>query len=171
MPRDGTKNLIPINQRPKEEQKKIREKAVIKSAEKRRENKREKDSLKNLLALIPNIDIFLETQKNKSMFNMLGIKEKDIPNIETLTDLKLIQSALNGDLNAKKYIDERLGKNPQLELKRRALDIEETANAQRQNLDERKHSLARQRLKGEYDIDLESGMICDNIDEEEDAIE
>jgi hypothetical protein len=151
LPRDGTKNLTPINQRPIEEQKKIREKAVQKSAEKRRANKREKDSLRKLLSLMPNLEIFLQNPKNKSMFDMLGIAEKDIPNIETLTDLKLIQGALNGDLQCKKYIDERVGRNPDFELKRRSAE-----------LDERRHELNRQRMRGEYDIDLESGMIDDS---------
>jgi hypothetical protein len=95
------------------------------------------------------------------MFAMLGIQEKDIPNIETLIDLKLIQAALNGDLNAKKYIDERVGKNPQLELKRRALDIEENRSDKRQDLDERKHTLSKQRLAGEYDINPDTRELID----------
>ena len=69
-----------------------------------------KNDLQRLLLIAPNIKIFLEKPKNKDTFEMLGIKEEDIPDIATLIDLKLIQSALNGDLNAKKYIDERIDK-------------------------------------------------------------
>ena len=68
------------------------------------------DNLQKLLSIKPNINIFLENPKNKSTFDMLGIKESDIPNIKALTDLKLIQASLTGDLNAKKYIDERIDK-------------------------------------------------------------
>lgn len=68
------------------------------------------DKLQKLLAIKPNINIYLENPKNKLAFDILNIKEEDIPDIETLTDLKLIQSSLSGDLTAKKYIDERMGR-------------------------------------------------------------
>ena len=50
MPRDGTKNLIPQNQRTKEEQRKIAQKGGKKSGEVRRERKLLKDELLSLLS-------------------------------------------------------------------------------------------------------------------------
>ena len=44
---------------------------------------------------------------------------------EMLVDVMLWQQALKGDVGAIKYIDERLGKNPQLELKRREVELKE----------------------------------------------
>lgn len=55
MPSDGTKNLIPLNQRSKEEQKRIARNGGIKSGEARRERKSLKEQMLLMLETDPTI--------------------------------------------------------------------------------------------------------------------
>jgi len=162
-------NLNPV--RSNDEAKKRGKNGGIKSGESRRRKKAEKDSLKKILDLVPNMDIFLENPKNKATFSMLGIKEEDVPDIMTLTELKLVQLVMNGDLQSKKYIDERMGKNPALELKRQIFEQDAEIKRLNAELARRKHNVNRQRLKGEYDVDLDSGLIDDSNDCDGDGLE
>lgn len=99
----------------------------IASGESRRKKAEEKDRLKLLMSL-PVAD-----NGAKERLKKLGLDPSLYDN-EMLVDVMLWQQALKGDVGAIKYIDERLGRNPQLELKRREVVLkEELAKNEPQN--------------------------------------
>ena len=116
MARDGTKNLKPVQS--KEEAIERGRKGKLASGENRRKRAEEKDRLRLLMSL-PVID-----GKAKDQLKKLGLDPSLYDN-EMLVDVMLWQQALKGDVGAIKYIDERLGKNLQLELKRREVELKE----------------------------------------------
>ena len=85
MPRNGTKNLKPLNTRTKEDQKKIRSAGGIASGKARRERKTLREELLALLSA--------------------GDTQKDI-------NLALIQRALNGDTKAYEVVRDTIGEKP-----------------------------------------------------------
>lgn len=85
MPRNGTKNLKPLNTRSKEEQKKIRSAGGKKSGEVRRQRKTLREEL---LALLSD-----------------GNTQKDM-------NLAIIQKALNGDTKAYEVVRDTIGEKP-----------------------------------------------------------
>lgn len=90
MPRNGTKNLIPLNKRTKEEQKRISRAAGIASGEARRKKRLLRDTLEDLLSI-------------KS------------PNGETYQNdisIALLQAALKGDVRAYEVIRDTIGQKP-----------------------------------------------------------
>jgi len=118
LPRDGTKNLIPVQS--EQEAKEKGRKGGVASGEARRRKKAQKDYLKLLLELKP--DLTKLKKEQQAIFSLMGI---DVENIETngqLKELMLFKQAMNGDVGAIKYIDERMGINPQLELRRREVE-------------------------------------------------
>lgn len=66
-------------------------------------------SLERLLGVKPDLTKILDVKKRR-MMEALGIGEDEINDIETLSDLILLLKALGGDVNAKKYIDETMGR-------------------------------------------------------------
>ena len=85
MPRNGTKNLKPLNTRTKEDQKKIRSAGGIASGKARRERKTLREELLALLSA--------------------GDTQKDM-------NLALIQRALNGDTKAYEVVRDTIGEKP-----------------------------------------------------------
>jgi hypothetical protein len=99
MARKGVENLIPINERDKDEQRKIRENAGRRSGEVRREKAQLKSAVKLLLSLPvkdPNI---------KKQLSALGMSDKDIDN-SILPALGLFKKACKGDSSAARLLAE-----------------------------------------------------------------
>lgn len=123
LPKGNNNNFIPFDERTDSEQTEIRKKGGIASGESRRQRREERNRLKKIAQLIPNMEIFLESDENKKNFDMLGIEGEDINDVEALTDLKLVLAALNGDLGAKKYFDERMGNSEIIKIKKAELAL------------------------------------------------
>lgn len=90
MPRDGTKNLTPLNKRSKEDQWKIRSSAGKASGESRRKKRQLKEILETLLEM-----------KGEN-----GTKADDI-------SIALLQEALSGNVKAFETIRDTIGQKPQ----------------------------------------------------------
>ena len=90
MPRDGTENLIPFNERTEEEQRKIQRKGGIASGKARRE----KADLKKKVNQILEMDVFSPQLKEA-----LEEKELNATN-QTAIATVLLQKALKGDIRA-----------------------------------------------------------------------
>ena len=118
MPGDGRANLKPFNQLTEEEQRKIASNGGKASVKKRREKKAAKDLLEMLVSMK------IQDPKIIAKFEKMGLKTKGMTNDMLLT-YALFQQALKGDVKAIKYADERLGRNPALELRKREVDIKD----------------------------------------------
>lgn len=90
MPRDGTKNLIPLTQRSEEEQKRLRSKAGKKSGEARRQKRLLRDTLEDIL-------------NSKSSSGKTYQEE---------ISMALFKAALNGDTKAYEIIRDTVGQKP-----------------------------------------------------------
>lgn len=95
-------NLIPINQRPKSEQREYQKKGGKKSGEVRRQRKAMKDTMKMLL----NLD--LPESEGKEKLKKLGIKEDEL-NVQTAILTNQVQRALKGDLDSAKFCRDTSG--------------------------------------------------------------
>ena len=90
MPRDGTENLIPFNERTEEEQRKIQRKGGIASGKARRE----KADLKKKVNEILSMDVF--SPQLKEMLEEKGLSATNQTAVVTV----LLQKALKGDMRA-----------------------------------------------------------------------
>ena len=91
-------------------------KGGLASAANKKKKAEEKDRLKLLMSL-PVVG-----KKSIEQLKTLGLDPALYDN-EMLVDVVLWQQALKGDVGAIKYIDERLGRSPQLKLKQDELEI------------------------------------------------
>jgi hypothetical protein len=117
MPRNGTKNLIPTNQRSKEEARRISQKGGINSGKARREKRDRKNFLKIILESKMNKDLI-----PKGMLAALGMAGITLDELETNDDLLMVTLYVQSlkDLQSRKYLDELMGRNPELERKKAA---------------------------------------------------
>lgn len=90
MPRDGTENLIPFNERTEEEQRKIQRKGGIASGKARREKADLKKKVNDILAM----DVF--SPQFKEALEEKGLNATNQTAIATV----LLQKALKGDMRA-----------------------------------------------------------------------
>ncbi|MBQ2658105.1 MAG: hypothetical protein IJF87_06000 [Erysipelotrichaceae bacterium] len=78
MPRDGTKNLIPVTKRSKEEAKEISRQGGIKSGEARRQKRLFRDALEEILySKSPNGKLILDDASQELVNIMLNGDDKD----------------------------------------------------------------------------------------------
>lgn len=100
------KDLIPLNQRTKEEQKRIASaggKASVKS-------RRQKKTMREAAQLILGLKV---SDKNKEKLRSLGIKDKDAVN-QTMMLIAIFQKSLKGDVRAAEFMRDTAGENPQV---------------------------------------------------------
>ena len=90
MPKDGTENLIPFNERTKEEQRKIQRKGGIASGKARREKADLKKKVNEILAM----DVF--SPQLKETLEEKGLSATNQTAVVTV----LLQKALKGDIRA-----------------------------------------------------------------------
>ena len=90
MPRDGTENLIPFNERTEEEQRKIQRKGGIASGKARREKADFKKKVNEILSM----DVF--SPQLKEMLEEKGLSATNQTAVVTV----LLQKALKGDMRA-----------------------------------------------------------------------
>lgn len=90
MPKDGTENLIPFNERTKEEQRKIQRKGGIASGKARREKADLKKKVNEILAM----DVF--SPQLKKTLEEKGLSATNQTAVVTV----LLQKALKGDIRA-----------------------------------------------------------------------
>ncbi len=90
MPRDGSKNLIPFNQRTKEEVKEIAKKGGINSGESRRKKKLLKDTIEDILSMT--------TEEGKTY--------------QEIIVAALVKAAENGDVKAFEVVRDTIGQKP-----------------------------------------------------------
>ena len=95
MPQDGTKNLVPQNQRTKEEQRHIATMGGIASGEARRAKKTMREVL----------EVLLETVD----------KDSDKTNIEVMM-ASAVRKAMNGDLKAMEFVRDTSGQKPDTQI-------------------------------------------------------
>ncbi|MCL2518643.1 MAG: hypothetical protein FWF15_08780 [Oscillospiraceae bacterium] len=113
----NNENLIPLNQRTKRVQREIQSKAGITSAKNRRQKKIDEHYFKILMGLP------ISGEKNIAKLLEMGVDPKNFKN-EMLPALSLMKLIVEkNDLDAIKYGDELMGKNPSLELKKQELEI------------------------------------------------
>ena len=98
MPRDGTKNLIPITKRSKEEAKKISSKGGKKSVETRRQQKTFKMLFKSALASQ------VADKELKERLKEVGIEDT----YKGAMMLAMIEKSMAGDVNAFKLVSEMI---------------------------------------------------------------
>jgi hypothetical protein len=63
-----------------------------------------------LLSIAPDVDKFINSDKSgksRATLDILGIKKEDIKDVEALTNVALLVRAMSGDIQAKKYLDDR----------------------------------------------------------------
>lgn len=102
----GTNNLIPINLRSKEEQKRIRQEAGKRSGEVRRQRKTAKELLTDILTR-PMTDEQIEEVLGNAC-NLLGV-DKSAYNV---MNVKALQCAMSGDTKAMQFIRDTVGDKP-----------------------------------------------------------
>ena len=117
---NGTKNLIPVNKRTKEEQKQITSMGGKASAQARRQRKETRALAKFVLDLIPE----LPTDTRKALGKM-GLSKEEKPSIHLISMLAIAQKSMKGDLQANKWLEELAGNtDPRTELEREKLALE-----------------------------------------------
>jgi len=118
----GADNLIPFNKLPEDLKREIQAKGRRASLEKRRQKKVEEHYFKILMGLP------ISGEKNIAKLKEMGIDPKHFKN-EMLSAISLMKLIVDkNDLDAIKYGDEILGKNPALELKKKQSKVYDTQN-------------------------------------------
>lgn len=105
MPRDGTKNLIPMNKLTEDKQKLIAQLGGKASGASRRRKKAMREQLEVMMSL---------KVKEESTINELkkmGIKKSDMNN-QTALLMAVFLKGLNGDVKAAEFIRDTMGQNP-----------------------------------------------------------
>lgn len=122
MPRDGSKNLIPFDQRSEEEQREMRLRGAQASAASRRKKRDAKKAMLLIMESMPKID-----PKTKNIIEELGVKRGSKTKgftIEDIENIALAQRAMKGDVKARKMQMEIIGEGAAFELARARLEIE-----------------------------------------------
>lgn len=120
MPTGVNNNLIPTTELTEKERTEMARKAGKRSVEVRAAKKEKKDLLKLILEIKPT------DAKDKKIFEKYNIPPEFMTN-ELLAEIALVERAKKGDIQAIRYLDERKGVNPQLELKRQELELKQKA--------------------------------------------
>lgn len=120
----GKENLIPLNERTKEEQREIAAKGG-KASGKARRRKRTMKEAANLIMNAP------ATPLQKEMLLQYGIDEQDCT-IMTVIMVKMALMAAEGDIKAAEYVRDTLGENPRYKLYEKRIEMlvadKDTAN-------------------------------------------
>lgn len=132
IPADGTKNLIPQSQRTKEEQKIIASKGGVASGAARRKKRDQKKLYQTILDMKPHLG-FLTLEQQKTVKG-LGFDPANITDNEELLAIMTFARSLN-NTETQKYMDELMGRNPQLLIRMGELRLKE-AQAKAQERDD-----------------------------------
>lgn len=120
MARKGEENLIPLNKRAKDEQRKIQQKGGIANGAARRRKKTAKQEIDMLLSLP------VKSEKNKEALKALGIDPNDANN-QTMVVVSAYRNALKGDMKAAQLVMNRFGmtdaEKQQIKLKKEELKL------------------------------------------------
>lgn len=101
---NGTKNLIPVNMRTKEEARKISSNGGKASGEARRKKRDARQAAKFVLGLEPNL-----SKETRAALEKMGLKPDETPDIRLISILAIAQKAMKGDLQANKMLLEMAG--------------------------------------------------------------
>ena len=113
---DGKKNLIPLNQRTKDEQREIATKGGLASGEARRKKRDMRESMKMIL------DSGLTKQQIEQL-RQLGLQADDW-SLGDLVNVMAVQKALKGNVLAMQFVRDTAGYNPELLLRERQFEFE-----------------------------------------------
>ena len=105
MPQNGTKNLIPFNQRTEDEVKRIASKGGINSGKARKRKKTQREALEFLLSLK------VKNPKDRERLKELGVKVSEMDN-QMLALAGVWQKAVMGDVRAAEFLRDTLGEGP-----------------------------------------------------------
>ena len=108
------KNLIPMNERTKEEQREIARKGGRESGKVRRRKRTMKDAAQLILQLPVGAE-------QAALLQKYGIAESDCTNLMLLI-VKTVQMAADGNLKAVEFIRDTLGENPQYKIYEKRLE-------------------------------------------------
>lgn len=153
MPQNGTKNLIPFNQRTEKEQQEIRRKGGIKSGEARRRKKNLKETMQMILDLRVANPIFKEAMDN-------GKVKKSEQTNQTALLMRLFELAMTSeDLKYLEKIQEIVGQKPnnqqEINLSIEDSTTSKTTSAFMDKLKSRKNSFDDEEQEQEEVIDVE----------------
>lgn len=108
------KNLIPMNERTKDEQREIARKGGRESGKVRRRKRTMKDAAQLILQLPVGAE-------QAALLQKYGIAESDCTNLMLLI-VKTVQMAADGNLKAAEFIRDTLGENPQYKIYEKRLE-------------------------------------------------
>jgi hypothetical protein len=112
---NSKENLIPLDERTKEEQRKIAQQGGIASGKARRR----KRSMKEAAQLILNLPA---KENRRKLLKSYGIEEKDCTNLMVIM-AKAIQMASDGNLKAAEFVRDTLGENPKYKIYEKKLEL------------------------------------------------
>ena len=112
---NSKENLIPLDERTKEEQRKIAQQGGIASGKARRR----KRSMKEAAQLILNLPA---KENQRKLLKSYGIEEKYCTNLMVIM-AKAIQMASDGNLKAAEFVRDTLGENPKYKIYEKKLEL------------------------------------------------
>ncbi len=112
---NGTDNLIPLDERTKDEQRRIAQQGGIASGKARRKKRTMKEAAQLILKLPAN-------EKQMKLLKSYGIEEKDCTNLMVIM-AKAVQMASNGNLKAAEFVRDTLGENPKYKIYEKKLEF------------------------------------------------
>jgi hypothetical protein len=151
----STENLIPLNQKTEEDKKKIQSMGGKATAAKKRKAQTIRAYMKELLALKPDCKTLPDSLKQGAAMLGIALDFSDIETNDILLSIALFLNALT-DITHRKYLDEILGRNPSLELKKAELKLKRDEFKIKQtlaNMDAVKLEIYRQHMSGRLDLD------------------
>ena len=110
----GKDNLIPMNERTKDEQREIAQKGVIASGKARRHKRTMKEAAQIILKAPANAE-------QTELLRKYGIAEKDCTNLMVIM-AKAVKMASDGNLKAAEFVRDTLGENPQYKIYEKRLE-------------------------------------------------
>ena len=110
----GKENLIPMNERTKDEQREIAKKGGIESGKVRRRKRTMKEAAQIILKAPANAE-------QAELLKKYGIAEQDCTNL-MLIMAKAVQMAADGNLKAAEFVRDVLGENPQYKIYEKRLE-------------------------------------------------
>lgn len=108
-------NLIPMNERTKDEQREIAKKGGIASGKARRRKRTMKEAAKLILNLKP-------PDECTAFLQQYGIEEKDCTNLMMIM-AKAAQMAADGDIKAAEFLRDTVGENPKYQIYQKRLEL------------------------------------------------
>lgn len=124
MPRDGTKNLIPMDRRSKDEAKEMGTKGGKKSGETRRRQRDARKALEQVMKACPEM-----TPKAIAVMQKMGVKGKgrgkDVFDLMTISMAALANKCSKGDVQAIRLMTEILGQDARSTLLHEQMEHEE----------------------------------------------